>query len=153
MKMNNSVSWQWFHFDELTNKTLYAILQLRSDVFVVEQACAYQDLDNIDFDALHLCGFIDGQLVAYLRVFEESQYARIGRVVNSPTVRGQGIGRALMQQAITDLKARFPNKHIEMSAQLYLEPFYQSLGFRTISEPYQEDSIPHIRMSNRFECE
>jgi len=145
-----------YHYDfkrwsELGTSELYQLLQLRSEVFVVEQECAYQDLDSQDFEALHLTARAPNiqSLMAYARIYtamiEEKEYAAIGRVCTAKKYRGQGISRQLMERAI-----QFINENqklpITVSAQAYLEVFYHSLGFETVSEPYLEDGIPHIRM-------
>ena len=136
---------------ELEKVELYQLLQLRSEVFVVEQECAYQDVDGQDFEAVHLMVKTrsDKSLIAYARIYaasiEGKEYAAIGRVCTAKQYRGQGVSRQLMEYAIQYIKdnQRLP---ITVSAQAYLEAFYQSLGFEIVSEPYLEDGIPHIRM-------
>ena len=136
---------------ELDTVELYQLLQLRSEVFVVEQECAYQDVDRLDFEAVHLMVKTpsDKSLIAYARIYaasiEGKEYAAIGRVCTAKQYRGQGVSRQLMEYAIQYIKdnQRLP---ITVSAQAYLEAFYQSLGFEIVSEPYLEDGIPHIRM-------
>ena len=135
---------------ELDKSELYQLLQLRAQIFVVEQECAYQDLDGQDPEALHLLASDEHQtLVAYARLYETQidtkDYVAIGRVCTAEAYRGQGISRQLMQQAISYIESN-QKKPITVSAQAYLEHFYQSLGFATVSEPYLEDGIPHIRM-------
>lgn len=136
---------------ELNTLDLYQLLQLRSEVFVVEQECAYQDLDGQDFESVHLTARTPSNksLMAYARIYtttiEEKEYAAIGRVCTTKTYRGQGVSRQLMEYAIQYIKEN-QKLPITVSAQAYLEIFYQSLGFQTISEPYLEDGIPHIRM-------
>ena len=135
---------------ELDKSELYQLLQLRAQIFVVEQECAYQDLDGQDPEALHLLASDEHQtLVAYARLYETQidtkDYVAIGRVCTAEAYRGQGISRQLMQQAISYIESN-QKKPITVSAQAYLEQFYQSLGFATVSEPYLEDGIPHIRM-------
>ena len=135
---------------ELEKSELYQLLQLRAQIFVVEQECAYQDLDGQDPEALHLLASDEHQtLVAYARLYETQidtkDYVAIGRVCTAEAYRGQGISRQLMQQAISYIESN-QKKPITLSAQAYLEQFYQSLGFATVSEPYLEDGIPHIRM-------
>lgn len=136
-------------FQDLTVKELYAILQLRSEVFVVEQNCAYQDLDGIDQDALHLMGVTDSGLISYARLLKPGtsyNEAAIGRVVVSPDQRGNGHARALIFKAIEECCREFHTHIIIISAQQYLESFYASLGFVTESDVYLEDNIPHIKM-------
>ena len=141
--------WILKKFEELTPYQLYAILQLRSEVFVVEQACVYQDVDNKDQDAYHLMGFADNKLVAYTRLLPAGvsyKEVSIGRVVTSPSVRGTGAGRELMKQSIYNCYNLFGQVPIKIGAQLYLKKFYESFGFRQISEVYLEDGIEHIYM-------
>ena len=143
------MNWILKSFDDLTAKELYAILQLRCEVFVVEQNCPYLDEDNKDQRCYHLMGWKDDLLAAYTRIlpaglaFEE---ASIGRVVTSPKARGAGIGRALMEKSIEELYKLYGNVPIHIGAQLYLNEFYSSLGFDKISEIYLEDGIQHIGM-------
>lgn len=136
-------------FNELTTLEVYEILQLRSEVFVVEQNCVYQDIDGKDEKAIHVSGYLNKQLAAYARLFQAGDYfelASIGRVVVSPKFRNLKLGHELMQEAIRQVQLQFNTTSIEISAQQYLEKFYQSQGFITISEMYLEDDIPHVRM-------
>ncbi|GAA3953735.1 GNAT family N-acetyltransferase [Chitinophaga oryziterrae] len=142
---------QWIvkTFEELTTTELYALLRLRSEVFVVEQACAFQDMDDTDQLAVHVMGYIDDELAAYTRLFGPGikyVYASIGRVVTSPKVRGSGAGRLLMEYSIATVEERFGKAPIKIGAQQYLQKFYTSLGFVQSSEMYLEDGIPHIEM-------
>lgn len=148
--MQMKVTWSLKKFEELTPLELYAILQLRNEVFVVEQNCAYQDADNKDLLSFHFMGWSDNKLVAYTRIIPPGisyEEASIGRVVNSPSVRGDGIGRSLMLQSISQLYSLFGNVPIKIGAQLYLQKFYTSLGFIQSSEVYLEDGIEHIEMT------
>ena len=136
-------------FNELTTEELYQILRLRSEVFVVEQDCVYQDVDNKDQKALHIMGIKDGEVVAYTRVFEPGDYfdnVSIGRVVVSQSQRKYGLGKQIMQSSLAAIDQRFPDKPIEISAQSYLLKFYTELGFNAFGEEYLEDGIPHRRM-------
>jgi ElaA protein len=143
---------QWIvkTFEELTNTELYALLRLRSEVFVVEQECIFPDMDNSDQQAVHVLGYDEeGELVAYTRLFSPGikyDQASIGRVVTAQKVRGTGAGRALMEQSIAMVEARFGKGPIKIGAQQYLQKFYTSLGFVQSSEMYLEDKIPHIEM-------
>ncbi len=142
---------QWFlkRFDELTPQHLYAILQLRNEVFVVEQNCVFQDADDKDQDSYHLMGFYQNKLVAYTRIVLPGviyEQASIGRVVTSPSVRRHGAGKILMQQSIQSVYELFDKVPIKIGAQLYLKAFYQAFGFEQISEVYLEDGIEHIYM-------
>lgn len=136
-------------FDQLTTEELYQILRLRSAVFVVEQDCVYQDVDNKDQKALHVVGVKDGEIVAYTRIFKPGDYfenVSIGRVVVAQDQRKYGLGKQIMQASLTAIKERFSNKPIEISAQSYLLKFYTELGFNAFGEEYLEDGIPHRRM-------
>lgn len=136
-------------FAELSASELYSLLQLRSEIFVVEQNCAYQDCDGKDEMSMHLLGFEDNVLVAYARLLPKGvsyeNYPSIGRVATKFSVRKKGYGKLLMLEAIKYCKEHF-KINIKISAQAYLEKFYQDLGFVTISAPYLEDDIPHIAM-------
>jgi len=136
-------------FDQLTTEELYQILRLRSEVFVVEQDCVYQDMDNKDQKALHIIGTKNGEIVAYTRIFKPGDYfnnVSIGRVVVSQDQRKYGLGKQIMQASLAAIDQRFPNQPIEISAQSYLLKFYMELGFKVTGEEYLEDGIPHRRM-------
>lgn len=139
-------------FDALSVSELYQILQLRSEVFVVEQNCVYQDIDGKDSKALHLFGESDGKIVAYARLFDKGDYfdkTSIGRVVVSPNARDKKYGHDLIREAINAISENFGTAEITISAQLYLKKFYESHGFTAIGETYQEDDIPHIKMKRK----
>jgi len=141
--------WVLKKFDALTPHQLYAILQLRNAVFVVEQNCVFQDADDKDQDSYHLMGFQEEKLVAYTRLLPPGlsyPQASIGRVVTSPTVRRSGAGRELMAQSIHEVFNLFGHGPIKIGAQLYLKQFYESFGFVQTGEPYLEDGIKHIYM-------
>lgn len=136
-------------FSELSTSELYDLLQLRSEVFVVEQKCAYQDLDGKDKEALHLIGKINEDTVAYARLFAPGisyKEAAIGRVVVSEKARGKEYGKELMKKAIECISTEYNTDEIIISAQKYLEKFYTELGFLSEGDPYPEDDIPHIKM-------
>lgn len=136
-------------FHELTIEELYTILQLRSEVFVVEQNCAYQDMDNKDLKAYHLMCYANGDLAGYTRLLPHGisyEEASIGRVVISPAYRGLKLGRQLMEQSLSACGSLFGDPAIRISAQAHLEGFYQSLGFEAVGGLYDEDGIPHIQM-------
>lgn len=143
--------WHCKPFDALTARELYAILALRGEVFVVEQRCAYLDPDGHDPAAWHLwSGDGDGRVLAYARVFPpgvKCPEACIGRVVTSPSVRGTGIGRALMARALEVVARECGDVPIHLSAQAHLERFYGSFGFERVGENYIEDGIPHVGMT------
>lgn len=141
--------WEWLPFDRLTGRQVHDLLALRQRVFVVEQRCAYQDADGADPQCWHGLGTQGGVLVATARLVPPGlKYAEpaIGRVVTAPEVRRSGVGRALMLEAIAQVKRLWPGQPIRLGAQRYLERFYGSLGFAPASEPYDEDGIPHLEM-------
>lgn len=143
------MNWVVKKFDELTPHELYAILQLRNEVFVVEQNCVFQDADNKDQSSYHLMGWQNEKLVAYTRLVPPGvayDKVSIGRVITSPSVRGTGVGKELMNVSIEKAKQLFGNDPILIGAQLYLKKFYESLGFRQSSAIYLEDGIEHIEM-------
>ena len=136
-------------FNELSTSELYSSLQLRSEVFVVEQNCVYQEVDGKDDNAIHVLGFLDNELASYSRIFDKGIYfeeASIGRVVVSPKHRDKKLGHDLMQVSIAAVKEHFKEHNITISAQEYLKKFYESHGFVQTSEMYLEDDIPHIQM-------
>ncbi|MES2813041.1 MAG: GNAT family N-acetyltransferase [Bacteroidota bacterium] len=139
-------------FNELSTQELYQILQVRSEVFVVEQNCIYQDVDGKDQKAIHVLGYYQDDLAAYCRLFNAGDYfdeTSIGRVIVSPKHRDKKLGHELMQTAIAAVEKEFNRTHITISAQLYLQKFYESHGFVTTSETYLEDDIPHIEMKKQ----
>ena len=143
------LTWKLKKFAELSTAELYAILQLRNEVFVVEQNCVYQDADDKDQLSLHFCGWDNEKLVAYTRIIPPGisyTEASIGRVVTSPAYRKTGAGRQLMQESISRTCSQFNCTAIKIGAQLYLKKFYQSLGFVQSSDEYLEDGIAHIEM-------
>ncbi|HLT53931.1 MAG TPA: GNAT family N-acetyltransferase [Flavobacteriaceae bacterium] len=136
-------------FAELTPVELYGILRLRGEVFVVEQQCAYQDVDNLDQRAFHLMLIEGGELLGYARIFRPGELfenAAIGRVVVAPAHRGKAYGIKLMEASMAWIGEGFPKAQIEISAQAHLISFYSSLGFQEVGEEYLEDGIPHVRM-------
>ncbi len=144
------LSWSEVEGVELDVATLYDVLALRSAVFVVEQECAYQDIDGLDLTqgTVHVIGRTDA-IAAYARVLApDDQHAvpRIGRVIVAPAARGQRLARRLMQRALDTCAQRWPGESVELGAQAHLAGFYGSLGFEAVSEPYDEDGIPHVWM-------
>ena len=136
-------------FSELNTTELYAILQLRSEVFVVEQDCVYQDVDFKDQKALHVFGIKNDKIVAYTRIFKPGDYfdnASIGRVVVVVSERKYGFGHDIMNASIKAIKDHFKVDKITISAQKYLKKFYETHHFIQVGEEYLEDGIPHIRM-------
>ncbi len=142
-------SFQCYSFDEISKAALYAMLQLREQVFIVEQNCPYLDLDGLDDQCLHVLGRWEDEVVATTRILPPGlKYPEVsvGRVVTSQSVRGTGIGRALMTATLDAVAARFGPCAIRLSAQSYLVGFYASFGFIEASDEYLEDNIPHIEM-------
>jgi ElaA protein len=143
------LNWILKKFTDLTAAELYAVTQLRNEVFVVEQNCVYQDADDNDQPSLHFMGWDGAILVAYTRIIPPGitfEQASIGRVVTSPKYRGTGAGRQLMELSISNTFSQFKCAEIKIGAQLYLKKFYESLGFEQCSDEYLEDNIPHIKM-------
>ena len=145
------IEWELKTFAELSTGQLYQLLQLRVDVFVVEQRCAYRELDDLDShpQLLHLLGYQQQQLVAYARLLPPDltyPTPSIGRVVTAMQARGDGIGHQLLSQAISATNQHWPDQSITIEAQHHLQHFYQAHGFVTISEMYLEDGIPHVDM-------
>lgn len=146
-----TIEWICKHHSDLGKEQLYALLKLRSDVFVVEQKCAYPDLDGQDLegDTHHLMGWEDDQLMAYLRLLDpESQGGDvvIGRVITAPAGRGKGLGHEMMEQALKQAEKHWPQVPIYLSAQAHLQRYYGKYGFEVAGDEYLEDGIPHIGM-------
>ena len=136
-------------FNEFTTEELYEVLQLRSEIFVVEQNCVYQDIDLKDQKAIHVLGYFQNELVAYTRIFKPGDYfqqASIGRVLVKESYRSRKWGYDIMEASIKAIEQRFLATSIKISAQQYLEKFYNNMGFLTVGEPYLEDGIPHVAM-------
>jgi len=144
-----SIIWTCKPFQDLTPFELYAIIQLRNEVFVVEQNCVFQDADGKDPDASHFMGWQNNKLVAYTRLIPAGvcySNSSIGRVVTSHIARGSGIGKELMKKSIDCLYKLWGRQAIQIGAQLYLKKFYESFGFQQSSAVYLEDGIEHIEM-------
>lgn len=136
-------------FSELQNEELYQILKLRNEVFIVEQNCVYQDIDDKDHESYHLMCKVDGNLAGYTRLLPAGlsfKEISIGRVITSPKYRGLGLGKKLIEKSIDFCNTQWENSPIRIGAQLYLLKFYQSLGFIEEGEEYDEDGILHIEM-------
>lgn len=145
----SEIQWRCQAFGELSSAELYAVLALRSEVFVVEQACIFQDMDGADPQAAHVLGLLDGVLVVYARCFEAGvkfKEASIGRVATQRCVRGSGAGHAVVEKAIACLFQRWEPQAIRIGAQAHLEAFYQQHGFEKSGHAYCEDGIAHIEM-------
>ena len=148
-----ALSWRWYRFGDLDRDRLYALLRARQDVFVVEQGCPYPDIDGKDVLAWHLIGQADepgaGSILAYARLFAPGDYyseAAIGRVLTTALGRGRGLGRAIMDQCHRFAVERFGSPAVRLNGQGYLREFYESLGYRVVKGPYDEDGIPHYEM-------
>lgn len=137
-------------FNELSVHQLYQILQLREKIFVLEQTCLYQDLDDLDQQALHSFLEIDGRIVAYARVFyrnEAEGLVQIGRVIAEQALRRQGLATKVMQEAMQVATRELHARQLYLEAQCYAIPFYEKLGFKVCSEEFLEDGIPHVQMT------
>jgi len=136
-------------FEELTNIELYEVLKLRQEIFIIEQACIYPDIDSNDQNAYHLLAFDGGEMVGCLRIlgrgvtFDE---VSIGRVVVSKNSRGRGIAKEMMQRALHFIVSEWKERRVKISAQTYVIPLYEGLGFEVVSAQYLEDGIPHADM-------
>jgi ElaA protein len=146
------INWITRKFDELTLEQLYSILELRNEVFIVEQNCVYNDTDGKDQSAWHLMAIEGDKLIAYTRILPPGiSYSdpAIGRVVTAPSTRRSGLGKELMKRSIEACEKLFGKTSITLNAQVYLQSFYESLGFIVVGEEYLDDEIPHIRMSRK----
>lgn len=144
-----TVQWTCKTFDQLSPHELYAALRLRNDVFVVEQSCIFQDADDKDVESLHLSGTLEGSLAAYARIVPAGlsyEEVSIGRVVVARSARKLGLGRELMSRALVEVYERHGTVPVRIGAQLYLQHFYESLGFSRVSDVYDEDGIDHVLM-------
>ncbi len=140
------MNWILKHFSELSNRELYEILRVRVSVFVVEQTCPYQEIDEADFDAYHL--FLtdeSGHIRAYLRIFEkDADFVRLGRILT--TERGTGLGLKLIFEGMRVSEELYGRRRFYVEAQSYAIGFYEKAGFRVVSEEFLEDGIPHVKM-------
>ncbi len=154
MSRAEGVVWSEIGAGDLDARILYDVLALRSEVFVVEQACAYQDVDGLDLveGTVHVIGRALGTIAAYARILapdDARPMPRIGRVIVARPVRGRELARSLMRRALACCEVRWPGQAVELGAQQHLTGFYASLGFDALSEPYDEDGIPHVWMRRR----
>lgn len=139
-------------FNDLDITELYSILSLRNAVFIVEQNCAYQDIDNKDQESYHLMCYVNGQLAGYARLLPAGlsyHEISIGRVITAPAFRGMGLGKEIIEKSVAFCRAEFGEHDIRIGAQVYLQKFYNSLGFTEDGEEYDEDGILHIEMVKR----
>ena len=147
--MHLEVTCFWKEFNELSLDDLYAILNLRQKVFVLEQDCPYIDADYSDQHAFHLLGYKDNDLIAYLRAFKPGikyEGSSLGRIVTEINSRGLGVGKKIIKEGVKFLKKEYPDNEIIISAQHRLEDFYIDLGFTSRGKVYLEDDIDHIQM-------
>jgi ElaA protein len=144
-----AIHWKLCAFDALSLQELYDLLQLRTEVFVVEQQCVFQDMDGTDAQAMHLLGVQDTRLVAYARCFPAGikfTEASIGRVITRAQVRGTGLGHALIDKAVESVGTEWGTQAIRIGAQARLKSFYSGHGFVDLGMPYIEDGIDHLEM-------
>lgn len=137
-------------FNELGLEELYEIFRLRSEVFVVEQECIYNDVDGKDLDSVHVMIKDKGRIEAYLRVIKQGvsyEDCSIGRVLVAKEARGKGLAKRIVKEGIDYITREWNKKRITIGAQEYLKEFYGSFGFKTVSDVYMEDGIPHVDMS------
>jgi ElaA protein len=147
---DSQLHWHWYRLEEMPARLLYELMAFRESVFVVEQACIYQELDGLDIDAIHLVGTAAGRVVACLRLLpptENRSSAQIGRVAVAAGQRNSGIGRVMMHKAIERAETDFLSSRLFLNAQTYLKTFYESLGFSPCGEEFLEDGIPHVPMA------
>jgi ElaA protein len=143
------IEWQWCTLDDLPAARLYALFAARQAVFIVEQECAYQDMDGLDDGAEHLIGWSGADVAAYLRLLAPgTRFAEpsLGRILTTSAFRRSGLGRELVLKGLARAYERYPTRVVRIGAQRYLEKFYGSLGFAVASEQYLEDGIPHVEM-------
>jgi len=148
VRAGDQVSLQWYRFEELGPALLYELLRFRQAIFVVEQSCAYPDLDGLDQGAQHLLLRMHGALAGCLRLNPSADEKRIkiGRVAVAEAARGRGFARALMREALARCQDDHPDHAVRLSGQTYLAPFYESLGFVTTSPPYDDYGLSHVDM-------
>lgn len=147
--MCKEMDYKWKNFDELSLDDLYAVLNLRQKVFIVEQDCPYIDADYTDQDAFHLLGYQGNNLIAYLRAFKPGikyEGSSMGRIVTEKNSRGLGLGKEIIKEGVRFLKKEYPSYEIVISAQHRLQHFYIELGFISRGDVYLEDNIDHIQM-------
>lgn len=143
------IVWSLVEFDRLKPSNLYKILQLRQDVFIVEQNCSYNDIDGLDDHCLHLTGYYKDDLAGYLRIVPPGKNfsePSLGRIIVDRRYRSKGVGSKLIRHGIKHTRNLYNNTPIRIEAQAYLQSFYESLDFETVSAPYDKDGIPHIQM-------
>ena len=153
-QLNSMSEIEWVHkkFEEFSLDEFYRLAALRESVFVVEQECAYQELDYKDFEAIHLTGYIEGQPVAYCRIYNpEDKKIRVGRVLVHKDKRGKQVAYELMHKTHDIISQNYKKiRTIVISAQKYLQPFYHKLGYKVKGAEYLEDGIPHVEMHKQI---
>ncbi len=143
------MSWYHYKFEDLTTDELYEVLKLRVEVFVVEQNCPYPEIDGLDQQSVHLLYKENGKMLAYARLVPEGakyDVPSIGRVIVREEARGKGLAKQLMEKSIAYITDEWQATAIKLQGQVYLKEFYRSFGFDAISDPYDEDGIPHLDM-------
>lgn len=147
---NNAIQWTWYTFEQLTSMQVYDMLALRQNIFVVEQGCVFQEIDYHDQHALHLFGEKDGHLVAYLRFLPKGtkypEDASFGRFITRGDYKRIGLGKIMMQHLFEYFDARYPGDSMFITAQQYLQPFYERYGFEPLGDTYDDEGITHILM-------
>ena len=146
--------WNIQTFNELTVEQLYTYLQLRVNVFIVEQNCPYPELDGYDADAIHLAFIENEKLMAYARILPQGvKYNRIsiGRVIVEKDARGRGLAKELMKESLGFIQKKWPQQEVQLQAQSHLRNFYGAFGFESISDEYDEDGIPHVDMVKKYD--
>lgn len=143
------MDWKTYRFDELTARTLYEVLKLRVDVFVVEQNCPYPELDDLDQQSIHLLYSENNEVLAYARLVPANvkyDLPSIGRVIVRKDARGRGLAKELLERSVDYILTEWQAPAIQLQGQVYLQEFYQSFGFEPVSDSYDEDGIPHVDM-------
>ena len=143
--------WQYKQFEELSAHDYHQIVKERTKVFVVEQGCAYQEIDDIDLHAVHLIKRQKGTIKAYARIYKQDKKMRIGRILVPQEFRSEGHGRELLKIALDYIICKYPKAEIEIQAEAYLKDFYESFGFRAISDLYYDEEIGHYDMELKKE--
>ena len=142
--------WYSKTFSELSTDELFKILYLRTKVFVVDQNRVYQEVDEHDPESIHVFDMEDGQIVAYARVFKQDENVTFGRVLTNPAYRGKGLGNELMKHVLDTIQKDFPNKEVEIEAQVQVEKFYQRFHFQTQGAPFLFNHTPHLKMTHEM---
>ena len=147
-----SLQWKCLTFSELSAREVYEILKLRQEIFIMEQACLYQDIDGIDVESHHVLAQLGEMLIAYARIIPQpnSDIVKLGRIIVHPDHRGISLGKTLVEYSIQQAQNLFEPTHIHISAQTYLKRFYEFLGFHSIGSTYDLDGISHIDMALEY---